>query len=405
MSVVIVGASHAGGQVAASLRQMKYEGSVTLIGAESFIPYQRPPLTKEFLRGEHDLDRITLRPQAFYEKFDISLRIPDQVDDIDRKNQSVTLANGEQINYETLVLATGSTPIRPPIPGIELQGIHLLRQVTDVQAILADIETSERIGIVGGGYIGLEAAASIRSMGKSVAVVEMEDRLLKRVATESLASYYQSLHTAHGVELHCRSQVNQFKDSGAGYVSKMVLSDGKELDVDAVIVGVGVRPNQELAERANLKIDNGIWVNEHCATEDPNIYAVGDCTNHPNRLLDRRLRLESVPNAMEQARVAASNIVGNSAEYASYPWFWSDQYDAKLQMVGFADERDDVCPRGDRDGGTFIEFHLKQGTLIGADAINSPREFMAARQLCGKPVDKEALEDPLTDLRTLVNPR
>lgn len=404
MSVVIVGASHAGGQVAASLRQLKYEGEVTLIGAEPYLPYQRPPLTKEFLRGEQDVERITLRPQSFYEKFNINVQVPAQVSEVDRDNQAVALATGERIAYDKLILATGSTPIRPNIPGFDLEGVHLLRTVDDVQRILEELKQHQRIGIVGGGYIGLEAAASIRKMDKQVVVVEMEDRLLKRVATETLSSYYTTLHQEQGVELRCQSEVRELIGNTDGRVEKLLLADGTELAVDLVIIGVGVRPNEALAQQANLKTGNGIWVDTACLTEDPNIYAIGDCTNHPNPLLDRRLRLESVPNAMEQARVAASNIVGTPSTYESYPWFWSDQYDIKLQMVGFSAERDDYALRGDRSTNQFVEFHLKQGVLVGADAINSPREFMAARQLCGKPVDKAALEDPLTDMRTIVNP-
>ncbi len=402
MSVVIVGGGHAGGQVAASLRQLKYEGPITLIGSERYLPYQRPPLTKEYLRREHDLDRVTLRPEAFYEKSDVTLMLGRKVQAIDRESKFVDLDGQEQLSYDKLVLATGSTPILPPIEGSNLSGVHVLRTIDDVDAIAQELKSSTTIGIIGGGYIGLEAAASLRHLGFSVSVVEMEDRLLKRVATEELASFYSALHESHGVDIHLNSQVTKIRADDTERVSSLVISDGAEIDLNLVIVGVGIRPNTDLASNAGLEVDNGIRVNEHCQTEDPDIYAVGDCTNHPNPLIDRRLRLESVPNAMEQARVAAANIAGNPTTYASYPWFWSDQYDLKLQMVGFATDRDRSVTRGERDADSFAHFHLKGDVLVGADAVNSPREFMAARQLCGKQVDARALSDSTVDLRSLL---
>ena len=402
MSVVIVGAGHAGGQVAASLRQLKYEGPITLIGSEQYVPYQRPPLTKEYLRGEEGLDRVTLRPEAFYEKNDVSLTLGRRVQSIDRDQKLVVLDGDEDLLYDKLVLATGSTPILPPIPGADLQGVHLLRTIDDVDAIVEELESTSNIGIIGGGYIGLEAAASFRHLGMNAAVVEMEDRLLKRVATAELADFYAGLHRQNGVDIHLDSQVTWICGDTSGRVESLVVSDGAKLDLNLVIVGVGIRPNTELASEAGLSVENGIRVNEHCETDDPSIYAVGDCTNHPNPLIDRRLRLESVPNAMEQARVAAANIVGTPTTYASFPWFWSDQYDLKLQMVGFATDRDESVTRGERESNSFAEFHLKDGVLVGADAINSPREFMAARQLCGKTVDAQSLRDTSVDLRSLL---
>ena len=402
MSVVIVGGGHAGGQAAASLRQLKYEGPITLVGSESYVPYQRPPLTKEYLRGEQGLDRVTLRPEAFYEKNNVTLMLGREVQAIDRDKKIVEMDGEEELAYDKLVLATGSTPILPPIPGANLDGVHLLRTIKDVDAIVKELESSPTIGIIGGGYIGLEAAASFRHLGMDASVIEMEDRLLKRVATEELASFYANLHGQYGVDIHLNSQVTEICGDGDGSVSSLKVSDGANIDLNLVIVGVGIRPNTELASNARLSVENGIRVNEHCQTEDTDIYAIGDCTNHPNPLIDRRLRLESVPNAMEQARVAAANITGTPTTYASFPWFWSDQYDLKLQMVGFASDRDETVTRGNRDSNAFADFHVKDGVLVGADAINSPRDFMAARQLCGKSVDREALGDPLVDLRSLL---
>ena len=402
MSVVVIGAGHAGGQATASLRQLKYDGSITLIGAESHLPYQRPPLTKEYLRREYDISRVTLRPQAFYQKNEIELRLGCSVQTIDRSAKRIELDHGEENQYETLILATGSTPIRPPIPGIELRGVHLLRTIDDVDAIVHDLSSNASVGIIGGGYVGLEAASSLRKLGFNVSVIEMEDRLLKRVATEQLATFYLNLHQRHGVDIRLSTRVTAIRGDCSDRVSSLELSEGTALNVNVVIVGVGVRPATTIATTAGLDVDNGIRVNEHCQTNDPNIYAIGDCTNHPNPLLDRRLRLESVANAMEQARVVANNIGGKETIYASYPWFWSDQYEYKLQMVGFAEDRDESATRGAHASDSFIDFHIKNGILIGADAINSPREFMAARQLCGRAVNAKQLSDASIDIRTML---
>ena len=402
MTVVIVGGGHAGGQVAASLRQLKYDGPITIVGAEKHLPYQRPPLTKEYLRGQFEIDRVTLRPAAFYENNDVQLELGHKVEALDREQKVLTLEGNKRIAYDTLVLATGSSPILPPIPGSTLNGVHVLRTIEDVDAIKRELNPDTSIGIIGGGYIGLEAAASMRDAGHDVTVVEMEDRLIKRVATEELADFFAALHREHGVNIVCDAQVTEIQGDENDRVNAMVLSTGAEIKCDLVIVGVGIRPNTELATAADLSVENGIHVNEHCQTDDASIYAVGDCTNHPNPLLDLRLRLESVPNAMEQARVAAANIAGTPTTYASYPWFWSDQYDVKLQMVGFATDRDETITRGNRDDDSYADFHIKDGVLVGADAVNSPREFMAARQLCGKQVDATKLGDSLVDLRTLL---
>ncbi len=402
MSVVIVGAGHAGVQVAASLRQLKYEGEITLIGAEPYTPYQRPPLSKEYLRHEQDLDRITLRPKAFYRNNAIRLMLEREVLAIDRNAQMVELASNERVPYDKLVLATGSKPISPPIPGRDLQCVNLFRSIDEVDAILNDLGSSNRVGIIGGGYIGLEVAASLRQLELAVSVVEMEERLLKRVATEMLGEYFKALHQQHHVDLHLSSQVVEIIGDGDGRATALSMSNGTKIDVDLVIIGVGVQPVTALASQADLHIDNGILVNERCETNDDRIYAVGDCTNHPNPLLNRRLRLESVPNAMEQARVAASNIVGKPSVYASYPWFWSDQFDVKLQMVGFSHEADSTVRRTAKEPNAFTDFHFKNGVLVGADSINSGKEFMAARLLCGKKVDADSIKNSQIDLRSIV---
>ena len=404
MSVVIVGAGHAGGQLAASLRQATYAKPITLVGSEPQLPYQRPPLSKEYLRGEYGLERVELRPSTFYDQRDIRLKLGQTITDIDRARRVVFAEDGESLEYEHLVLATGSEPIRPQIPGIDLPGVHFLRTVNDVDAIKADIKPGQQVGIIGGGYIGLEVAASLRDLGCSVAVVELEDRVLKRVVPSTLSDYYQQIHEGRGVEFHLNAEVSDLvANSKTGRVSSMRCTDGSEIPAQITIVGVGVKPSTNLAAAADLPTDNGIVVDVRCRTADEHIYAIGDCSNHPNPLLDKRLRLESVPNAMGQARVAASNICGAESIYASYPWFWSDQYELKLQMVGSSNGADDHVMRGDMSQNCFSVFHLKGGQLIGSDSVNSPRDFMAAKLLVGKSVDWSALSDPNMDLRSLVS--
>ena len=403
MSVIIVGAGHAGGQATAALRQLKYDGPIKLIGDEPRLPYQRPPLTKEYLRGEFDRDRLLIRPKSFYESNNITTVVNRSVAEIEEQKQIVICDDGSRHHFEKIVLATGSRPIKPAIPGVDLEGVHLLRRVGDVDGILADLDGKSTVAVIGGGYIGLEAAASLSRLGCDVIVIEMEDRLLKRVATEELSSFYCDLHTGHGIKLHLSTQVLEITGNHDGKVSGVNCSDGSQLSVDVVVIGIGIQPNTDLAERMGLRVENGIWVDEHTRTSHGNIYAAGDCTNHPNSLLDRRLRLESVPNAMEQARAAASNLIGTATEYSSYPWFWSDQFDIKLQMVGFATDRDETVSRGDKQAREFIDFHLKGGKLIGADAVNSPRMFMAARRLVGKSVNVGDLANEEIDLKQIVD--
>ena len=397
--IVIIGAGHAAGQAAASLRQAKFEGPITIIGDEAHVPYQRPPLSKQYLAGTQLADKVYLRAEKFYADKDIQLMLDTRATQIDPSTKTINLDNGETIAYEKLLISTGSRPRKLSIEGSDLSGIHYLRTMDDVDGIRADVKPGANLVIVGGGYIGLEVAAVGIELGMNVHVLEMEERILQRVTTPEMSAYYHKLHTDRGVHIHTQTGVIAF--SGNGSVEKVLCGD-ESFDADIVIVGIGIIPNIEIAEEAGIHCDNGIVVDDHCRTSDPDIYAAGDCTNHPNPLMNKRLRLESVPNAMDQARVSTANMLGDDKVYAAIPWFWSDQYDLKLQMVGFSADGDSQVLRGDMDTHQFAIFYLKDGKVVAADAVNSPKEFMLCKQLVGKPADPAKLADPETDLKSLL---
>ncbi len=398
--MVIIGAGHAAGQAAASLRQEKYEGPITIVGDEPYVPYQRPPLSKQYLSGEQAIERVYLRPEKFYADKDVTLKLNTKATAIDRSSKTVTLDDGTDLAYDKLLLATGSRPRKLTIEGAELGGIHYLRTIDDVDAIRAEMQSGRNLIIVGGGYIGLEVASVGIEQGLNVHVLEMESRILQRVTTPEMSHYYHNLHEGRGVQIHTDTAVTSF--SGNGTVDQVHCGDGQSFDADLVIVGIGIIPNVELAEAAGLECNNGIVVDEHCRTADPDIYAAGDCTNHPNPTLDRRLRLESVPNAMDQARVSAANMLGGDKVHDAMPWFWSDQYELKLQMVGFSADGDEHVVRGSIEDNQFAVFYLNNGKVVAADAVNSPKEFMVCKQLIGKTVDPAALVSPDTDLKSLL---
>ena len=397
--IIILGAGHAGGQAAASLRQEGCREGILMLGEEPSIPYQRPPLSKQYLAGQQGLEKVHLRPRKFYEERGIQVRTGARAEAIDRDAQALVLSGGEALPYSKLLLATGSRPRRLRVPGSDLPGIHYLRTIADADAIRAELAPGRKLAVIGGGYIGLEVAAVCIEAGLEVRVIEMESRILQRVAAPSMSKFYHGLHASRGASLHTGLKVSGF--AGEGRV-RQVLCGKQAFDADLVVIGIGILPNVELAAEAGLACDNGILVDDRCRTADPDIYAIGDCANHPNPILNRRLRLESVPNAMEQARVAAANICGGDRQYASVPWFWSDQYELKLQMLGFSADGDLEAIRGDPAENRFVVFHLKDGALVAADAVNSPREFMLCKQLLGRKLDAAALADPATDLKTLL---
>ena len=398
--MVIIGCGQAGGQAAASLRQEKYEGPITMVGAEPYIPYQRPPLSKQYLSGEQEKEKLSLRQESFYSDKEIELILGSEALSIDSAAKEVHLSNSSSLSYDKLLIATGGRPRKLEIEGHALNGIHYLRTIDDVDAIREQMGKNQNMVIVGGGYIGLEVASVAVKKGMSVSVLEMENRILERVTTEEMSSFYNQLHSDQGVQIHTSTQVTAFKGD---HDVQSVICGEQEIQADIVVVGIGILPNVEIAESAHLDIDNGIRVDENCRTSQEDIFAAGDCTNHPNPLLGRRLRLESVPNAMEQARVAASNMLGGSRIYSAMPWFWSDQYEHKLQMVGFSKESEQSVIRGDMASKCFTVFYLKDNLIIAADAVNNPKEFMASKQLVGKKIPAESLADPLIELKTLIS--
>lgn len=400
MPIVIVGAGHAAGQAAASLRQDGYEDEIILIGDEPYIPYQRPPLSKAYLSGEQGIERVYLRPEKFYQDKNVTVKTHTTVTAINTAAKSVTTDAGETVAYDQLLIATGGRPRKLRMPGSDLSGIHYLRTIADVDAIRGDFAPGKKLVIVGGGYIGLEVASVAVKYELEVHVLEMESRILQRVTTPQMSEYYHNLHTGRGVHIHTSTMVSGFQ--GAGGAVTAVECGAESFPADLVIVGIGIIPNTEVAEAAGITCDNGVVVDDHCRTSAPDVYAAGDCTNHPNPLLDRRLRLESVPNAMEQARVAAANMCGGDKVYAAIPWFWSDQYELKLQMVGFSADGDTQVVRGDMAANQFAVFYLKDGKVVAADAVNSPKEFMICKQLIGRTVDPALLADPDADLKGLL---
>jgi len=379
--IVIVGAGHAAGQVVASLRQKKHGGQIVLFGDEEHYPYQRPPLSKKFLAGELSAERLYVKPPAFYDHPDIDVRLSTRIAAINTSGKTVTDSAGRVTEYDRLVIATGARVRKLNLQGAELPGVCYLRNIQDVKAVQARMQKHARLVIIGGGYIGLEVAAVAAGAGLQVSVVEMAERVMSRVVAEPVSSFYEAEHRRHGVDLRLATGLSGF--SGRESIEQVDLADGTAIDADLVLIGIGVVPNVELAESAGIHVDNGIRVDERCRTSVEDVYAVGDCTNHPNKLLGRQLRLESVHNALEQAKTAASNICGDALEYAQVPWFWSDQYDLKLQIAGISDGYDQTVIRGDTDSRSFSCLYLKEGRLIAIDSINAPRDFMQSKALIG----------------------
>ena len=391
--VVIAGAGHAAGQVAASLRQNKFAGEIVLVGDEPYLPYQRPPLSKKFLAGELPAERLYVKPASFYDDAKVELHLDTSIVALDRQAKCLSVEDGENIEYDRLVLALGSRVRKLHVDGSELKGVHYLRNIADVDGIREKMESGRRMVIIGAGYIGLEVAAVAQQAGLDVTVIEMADRVMSRVVSAEISDFYQIEHTNQGVKFRLSTGVTAL--NGKKRVRSVTTSEGEDVPADIVVIGIGILPNTELATDAGLDVDNGIVVDDHCQTSDPDIYAVGDCTTHPNAIYGRQLRLESVHNALEQAKTAAANICGKDTSYAQVPWFWSDQYDLKLQIAGLSEGYDDVVIRGNPVERSFSCLYLRDGRLIAVDAINAPRDFVQSKQLIANQV--EIATDKLAD--------
>ena len=399
LRVVIIGASHAGAQLSASLRQEGWSGEIILIGDEPYLPYHRPPLSKTFLAGTKSIEDMYIRPKTFYEKNDIQL-VNGHVTKIDRKTKNVYLENGDHIAYDKLAICTGARVRKLDIKGSHLSGIHYVRNAQDILGLQVSIKLVKNAVIVGGGYIGLETAASLRKLGINVTVLEYAPKILQRVAAPQMGDFFDRLHQEEGVEILTNIRIAEI--AGIQSVTGIYLENGQYIATELVIVGIGVLPNVELAEEAGLSVNNGIEVDEYCYTTDPNIMAVGDCATYINSHYERQIRLESVPNANDQAKVAAKNLCDKKEKYQVIPWFWSDQYDVKLQITGLNNGFDEVVIRGDIESSrSFALFYFKNNEMIAADCVNRPLEFMLSKKIISEKLEvyKEKLSNETFDLK------
>ncbi len=403
--VVIAGAGHAGGSAAAMLRQLGFEGSITLIGEEPIPPYERPPLSKAWLKGEASAESLALRPAEFYATANIDIRLSTSVTAIDRAAKTVSLGTGETVPYDFLILALGARARRLDIPGIGLRGVLELRTAADADQLKAALGPGKRLAVVGGGYIGLEAAASARGLGAEAIIIERETRVLARVACQQLSDFFEAYHRAQGVTIEVSAGVAGLEGTD-GQVTGVRLTDGRLIPCDAALIGVGAVSNEEIARAAGLACDGGIVVDLSARTDDPSIFAIGDCTKRPLPLYDRTMRLESVPNALEQAKQAAAAIYGRPQPAPEVPWFWSDQYDIRLQIAGIPFDATQIVVRGDIAAGKFALFHLAEDGLVRAvEAVNASTEFMGGRRIIqrGKRLTPERIRDMAVTMQELAS--
>jgi 3-phenylpropionate/trans-cinnamate dioxygenase ferredoxin reductase component len=400
--IVIAGGGQAAVQAVDTLRRKGFTGQIVLIGDEPWLPYQRPPLSKKYLAGALERERLLLRPAHFYESHSVETLLGRRVEEISRREQRLRLDDGSALAYDALLIATGSLPRPLAAPGADLDGVHFLRTIADVERIRAEWAPGKRLVIVGGGYIGLEVAATARELGLQVTVLEMADRVMNRVVCPQVSAFYESEHAGHGVRILCNSRVRALAAApGSRRVHAVITDNGEEHIADCVVVGCGVLPADALAVACGLACENGVVVDDRCRTSDPVIYAAGDCTSHPSLHYGRRLRLESVDNAFEQGASAALNILGVETVHDKVPWFWSDQYDLKLIIIGVGQGYDAVVMRGDPAARAFSACYLRGGELIAVDSVNSPKDQMAARKLIAARArpNPDRLADPAVPLK------
>ncbi|WP_182378197.1 FAD-dependent oxidoreductase [Nocardioides sp. WS12] len=403
--VVIVGAGHGGANVAALLRQHGYDGTITLVGDETVWPYQRPPLSKDYLKGAMSDDDLLIKPKDFYAEQRIDIRFGDGVQVVDTSARTVTLGGGEVIGYDALVIATGAAARQLPVDGADLEGVHYLRNHDDALRLGNATVPGARLVIVGGGYVGLEVAASARHLGAAAVVLEREDRALARVAGADLAGFLAGYHAERGTRICTSADVVRLDGDEAGKVTAVVLADGTRHECDAVLVGVGAIARTEIAEAAGIACDGGVLVDEQGLTSVAGVYAVGDVTRRPLDHFPGRHRLESIPSAVEQAKQVVGHILGEAARPHEVPWFWSDQYDLKIKIAGLVGFADRAVLRGDPASGKFAVFHLSGDAVVAVETVNSAPEFMVAKKLIASSahVDAAQLADPSVSLRDLVS--
>ncbi|MDB3976559.1 FAD-dependent oxidoreductase [Gammaproteobacteria bacterium] len=401
-NLVIVGAGQSAIQCITSLRKEDYPGLITLVGEEEHLPYQRPPLSKGFLEDTVSNERLYFKKLEFFIENKVQLKLGTKAEEIDIENNNIHLSDNTKLSFDKLVFATGSSVRKLDFPGKDLNSIHYLRGLDDALSIKKDLQTTQNIVVVGAGYIGLEVAAIAAKQNKSVTVIEMADRVMNRTVDPQISDYYLNLHQKNGVTFKFNTSLQEI--IGTNNPEKVVCSDGSEVAADMVVIGAGIMPNVELAENAGLSCDNGIVVNEFGKTDHADIYACGDCTNHPNKLLNKKIRLESVHNAMEQSKTVASSIINQSIAYNQIPWFWSDQYDHKLQIVGLSGDHDKVIMRGDMSEAKFMLFYTKDEKLIAVDAVNNSKEFLICKKLVANKVTikPDEISNPAKNLNDLI---
>jgi 3-phenylpropionate/trans-cinnamate dioxygenase ferredoxin reductase component len=389
--VVIVGAGQAGYQVAASLRAKKFDGSIVILGEEPVLPYQRPPLSKGYVKGEAKESTLLLRAADFYTTNNIEMRLDCRVASLDRAARTVVLADGGRVAYDSLVLATGGRVRKLPVPGAEFAGVAYVRTLADAVVLKPQVESAKNVVVIGGGFIGLECASVAAVLGCKVVVLEAMDRLMARVVSPVLSDYYRDLHRSRGVDVRLGASVTEIVGDGAR-VTGVRCGDGATVPADLVVVGIGIIANDDIAKAAGLACDRGIVVDAHLRTSDPDIYAIGDCAVFPHPMAQGLVRLESVQNAIDQGKTVADAIMGDAKSYAAVPWFWSDQYEVKLQIVGLTSQYDDTVTLGDVGSGRFSVLYFRNGGLIGIDSVNMPSDHVVGRKLfnAGKSVSVDA---------------
>ena len=398
----IVGAGQAGGWTAKTLRDEGFEGRIVLISDEPYPPHERPPLSKEVLLGEAEYDTCFLWANKILEEAAIDMCLGVTAIDIDPSAQTLALDNGESVKWDKLMLATGGRARTLPVQGDDLDGVHTLRTIEDAATIRARLSKTSTVLVIGAGWIGLEVAAAARTRGAETIVIEVAERVCARALTPEMSQWLGDLHKDNGVDLRLGASFDHF--IGNMRLEAGLLADGTQIRCDIAVVGIGLSPNTELAEKANLEVDNGIVVDTTGQTSHPNIYAVGDVANHPNPLLGRRIRLESWENAQNQAISAAKAMLGSTEPYSEIPWFWSDQFGANIQLMGLPEDWDETALRGNRSTGEFIEFYLKEGKIQGAAAVNNARDLRFTRRMMmsGKSFQATSLSDPTVKLQKLL---